>query len=224
MPLLERLIDTIAPHDCLGCGREGSLLCAWCQPDACTPLPARCYQCRRLSPYGATCGKCKRQSKLSHVWVRTDYEEVAKKLVARLKFERAQAAAACVAELMLDALPFMPETVIVAHVPTSTVHVRGRGYDQAQLITRHLATLLGRRQATLLARLGRVQQVGSKREERLTQLAGAFRPMNRHLIKGAHILLVDDVLTTGATLEEAARTLKQAGAKQVDAAVFAQTL
>lgn len=223
MSLVERLIGTLAPHNCLNCGQEGTLLCRWCLPDSCPPLPAQCYRCHRLSPDSRVCARCRSRTPLGYVWLRAEYDGLAKQLIYELKFGRNQAAAAVIAELMRDSLPYvLPDTLIV-HIPTSTVHVRQRGYDQAQRIAAELARQLGRRHLPLLARLGQIKQVGSSRQKRLTQLQGAFRPCQAALIKGTHILLIDDVLTTGATLSEAARTLKHAGAKRVDAAVFARS-
>lgn len=125
------------------------------------------------------------------------------------------------AGFMQETLPYLDDALIVP-IPTATIRLRRRGYDHTRLLARQLSRLLGLPYATALARLGQSRQVGTKRTERISQLAGAFYVKNAGLIKGAHILLVDDVVTTGATLEEAARTLKRAGAKTVDAAVFAQ--
>lgn len=224
MPVLERLLRIIAPHYCLGCGQEGAVLCRWCLPEACPPLPAQCYRCHRLSSDSRTCSACRPRTRLGSVWMRTEYDGVAKQLVHALKFTHNQAVAVTAAELLQESLPYLPDDTIIVHVPTSTSHVRQRGYDQAKLLARNLADRLDRRHLTLLARQGQQRQVGSKRQERLTQLSGAFRPLNTSVIKGSQILLVDDVLTTGATLEAAARTLKAAGAKQIRAAVFARSL
>jgi predicted amidophosphoribosyltransferase len=99
--------------------------------------------------------------------------------------------------------------------------VRQRGYDQALLIAKSLSQRLGRPYVPLLARMGDQRQVGHSRITRLNQMEGAFRPLNTMILKNRHVLLVDDVLTTGATCEAAARILRSNGAKRVSAAVFA---
>jgi len=220
MALLERIINTVAPHSCLICDREGKLLCNWCLPDACPSLPSRCYRCKAVTDNSRTCDKCRAQTKLKHVWVRSDYGGAAKGLIHNLKFTGAQAAAPIIASYMHEALPYL-EYVVIVPIPTATIRLRQRGYDHAELLARHLSNISGLPVVKGLARLGQSRQVGTKRSQRHSQLAGAFRPTN-NIAPKAHILLVDDVVTTGATLEEAAKTLKQAGAKTVDAVVFTQ--
>lgn len=153
----------------------------------------------------------------------TPYDGVAKELVARLKFERTQAAAKDIARAMAARLAFVDvEQLIVTYVPTANACVRMRGYDQAQLIARELARELGVPYAALLARVGSARQLGASRELRHAQLGNAFRPLKPYATRKASVLLVDDVITTGSTLEAAAATLKTAGAKIVHAAVFAR--
>ncbi len=116
----------------------------------------------------------------------------------------------------------MSQETIIVHVPAATSRVRARGYDQSKLIAKQLASIFGCSQQTLLSRHGQARQVGAKRDKRFSQVVGAFTPRKVDGIKNAHILLVDDVLTTGASVEEAAKVLKAAGAKTVNAAIFAQ--
>jgi ComF family protein len=154
------------------------------------------------------------------VTVGTNYEALAKELVWRLKFSGAQAAASEIAG-HLATIYVGDANVLVVPVPTSSQRVRQRGYDQANLLAKELSQRLGRRYLPCLTRVGQKHQVGASRSQRLAQLSGAFR-VNATIVDGAHILLVDDVLTTGATLQAAARVLKAAGAKRVEAIVFAQ--
>lgn len=220
--LLERITGFIAPHQCLRCGVDGQLVCAWCLPDAVPPVPPRCYRCYAATDNSMTCQKCRRVSKLAHVWVCSEYGGLSKQLIHVLKFERAKAAAWSIADILESILPYFPEETIIVHIPAATSRVRVRGYDQSALIAKALSRRLGCRHATLLMRRGQSRQVGAKRDKRLRQLEQAFSIRNPAMVKSGHILLVDDVLTTGATLEHAAKALKAAGAKSVDAAVFAQ--
>jgi ComF family protein len=222
MKILEKLVGIVAPHTCLSCGQEGRLVCEWCLPDVCAALPERCYKCHKLSRDSRVCTSCRKKSRLGSVWVRTEYGGIAKQLVHKLKFERATAAALPIAEMLADTLPYLSESTVITYVPTASSRYRQRGYDQAALIARQLAQIRNVRCIPLLARHGQTRQVGAKRTQRISQLEGAFRPRNAYAIMDAEILLIDDIVTTGATIEAAARVLKDAGAKRVNAAVFAQ--
>lgn len=221
MPLLDNVLSLIAPHDCLVCGREGSLLCNWCAPDAFPPVPSRCYRCQRLTSDYATCPNCRRYTALKHVWVVTQYESTAEELLHKYKFERARAGAVNIAEALNNTLPYIKDALIVP-VPTATSRVRQRGYDQVALLAREIGR---RRQLAWLravTRLTQSRQVGANRQKRRSQLQNAFLVTKPVQVKGAQVLLVDDVLTTGATLEMVAEVLNHAGAKSIDAVVFAQ--
>ena len=196
----EQLFNIIAPHECLGCHAEGALLCGVCR----TRLP------EVAAPHLAG---------LERVWAVTTYDGVAKRLVYKLKFERAAAAANDLAAAMAAKLP--KEDWVITHLPTAPGRVRQRGYDQAQLIARKLALLTGAPYTALLVRQSGQRQLGQSRAVRQVQLHDAFRPLRA--LAGQHVLLVDDVLTTGASCQAAAAVLRAAGAAQVSAAVFALT-
>jgi ComF family protein len=222
MFILERIIDVIAPHQCMVCEEEGKLICAWCLPEAAPPIPSRCYWCKEQTSESEVCVKCRRFSPLRHVWVRTEYKHVAKRLIYKLKFNHTPAATEPIVKLISESLPWFSNETIVVHIPTATSRRRQRGYDHAQLIAKGLSQDRALRHSSLLARAGQTRQVGSKRTTRLSQLKDAFRAQKPYMLKGAHILLVDDIVTTGSTIETAAKTLKAAGAKRIDAVVFAQ--
>lgn len=219
MALLDKVIGLVAPHTCLVCGREGGLVCVWCQNDAFDSLPSRCYRCHKQTEDNAVCQQCRRISPLKHVWVRTDYDELAKKVIHKYKFLHARAGAVDIAKLMAQGLPYFEDTIVVP-LPTATKRVRQRGFDHTLLLASHLSTELSLDCASLLVRIGQSQQVGTKRSQRIKQVQGAYLVSGEVL--GKKILLVDDVTTTGASIEEAARVLKKAGARQIDAAIFAQ--
>ncbi|HYF97097.1 MAG TPA: phosphoribosyltransferase family protein, partial [Patescibacteria group bacterium] len=148
--------------------------------------------------------------------------DIAKKALHKLKFNRAKASAKTIAEIIDSSLPDLPDDLMVCHIPTANKRVRMRGYDQAQLIAKHLSKIRRWERQTLLARTGKSRQVGAGRRERFKHLEQALRIRNNLELSGKHVLLIDDVTTTGATIEAAAKLLKNAGVKTVDVAVFAQ--
>ena len=222
MLMFEKIISVIAPHTCIGCGVENNVLvCEACQ-ESIPQVPSRCYHCKAATTDFAVCSQCRTVTSLRTVMVYTKHKDIAKELLHRMKYERAQSGIAEMARMMAPLLAAFDEDVLLAHVPTATKRVRLRGYDHAKLLSHSLGRISGHEAQTVLARLGQAHQVGSSRAQRLKQIDGAFRPVRSELIKGRHIVLVDDVLTTGATLEVAARTLRRAGAKRVSAIVFAE--
>jgi ComF family protein len=221
MNIMEGTLALIAPHVCLGCGTEGSLLCKGCMYSSLTPLPSRCYRCHKITQQFAVCTSCKNTVVPRTVWLGAEYKDLAKDLVHTLKFERAKAAAGLMAGYLDSLLPFLDDNTVITNVPTANSRVRIRGYDQSKLIAKSFAARRGLKYCECLQRIGSLRQVGSSRKDRLTQLETAFQPLSVATFKKKPVLLIDDVLTTGATIEAAAKVLKANGAKSVEAAVFA---
>jgi ComF family protein len=157
------------------------------------------------------------------VWFCTAYNDLPTELVKALKFEQKRSTALAMAKLIDDGLPYFASAPLVTYVPTAPSRRRERGFDHAQLIAKELAKLRGWHLATLLKRQSKIRQIGANRKIRRSQLKDAFRAVNANLIKNNNILLVDDVVTTGATIEACAKVLLRAGAPTVDSAVFAYT-
>jgi ComF family protein len=220
MSLINRILAVLTPYECLMCTDEGDLLCLDCIQQL-TSFPEECYRCRKPSKGGLTCPECVPACSLYRVRAGTVYEGISKELVARLKFTGAQSAARPMATCLLPDIDTRGNPLIVP-VPTATSRVRGRGYDQAKLLARELSRRTGLPYLDCLLRSGQTHQVGSSREQRLRQLRGAFRLRAAQKVYGRRILLIDDVLTTGATLEAASKLLKACGTGQVEAMVFAR--
>lgn len=201
--LLDTIIGMLAPHACVGCGQEGALLCSECGYILSDPAA---YSVR---------------GSLDTIRTATSYEGFARDLVWQLKFRGARAAADVMTRHMEPLVPADAGAIVIP-VPTATRRVRQRGFDQAKLLARQLSRRTGLRYLDCLRRYGQTHQVGASREQRLTQLAGAFRAKKDVDLRNRRVVLVDDVLTTGATLETAAGVLTNLGANQVDAIVFAQ--
>lgn len=223
MRVLEKLFDVVTPYDCLVCGHEGKLICPWCWPDAFDSVPSRCFICKKASSDSTSCKNCITSSvTLEHVWVATAYTGYSKQLVKGMKFAQHRQAAHLIAAQLHQTLPYLDGDYIVTYVPTASSRRRERGFDHAKLIAAEFARVRRLAYAPLLIRCNQTRQVGHSRSERLAQVAGAYRPARSRHISKRKILLIDDVITTGATIQEASRVLRAAGAKSVDAAIFAQ--
>lgn len=221
MSILETLISSIAPHECMTCGQQGTALCEVCALERVQSLPPRCFRCLKRTPEFRTCTNCRRTAPLQSVWPASEYNEEIKEAVKAYKFGRVRSLARPLALLLDDCLPYFSNPPVVVNVPTAPARIRARGYDHALLLARQLAQIRGWQHIELLRRVGSERQVGASRQTRLEQLEAAFRPIRQSYIVGGHILLVDDVVTTGATLSVAAKTLKQAGAKSISAITVA---
>lgn len=204
MSFIDDLLAIFVPHLCIGCQQEGSLLCG---------------ECRQLLP--APSDSWQTLTHLEHMQAVTEYGGLAKALLWRLKSGGAQAAARAMAECMAPLVRAVPESVIVP-IPTATSHVRQRGYDQVGLLARELRRCTGVPVEAVLARSGQTHQVGSSRSQRLQQLQSVFWA-KRPIAVDTRIILLDDVTTTGASLEMAAQVLRNAGACHVEGLVFACT-
>lgn len=147
-----------------------------------------------------------------------------KDIIDLLKFQRASAVSVDIARCMSSILPLLPKDTIVCHVPTAHKRIRERGYDQARLIAKSLAKQKGLSYQKLCSRLSASRQLGASRDQRFMQAKKAFALHRGVRLEGAFVLIVDDVTTSGATLEAIARLFKDAGAKQIDAVVFAQAI
>ncbi|PLS81077.1 hypothetical protein CYG49_03005 [Candidatus Saccharibacteria bacterium] len=212
--IIEHILNVVAPHHCVGCNEEGSLLCSVCF-EAVTegPTPLCCF-CSAPSAMDWLCTSCRTIKKCDAVWVVGSYENELKNLVHAFKFERAKAARTVIAKLLLTTLPYIPTTTIVVSVPTTPQHTRQRGYDHTCLVASLIATERGYKYQPLLKRISSTRQLGKDRKERFIQAEEAFAVV-QPLPRDAQILLIDDVITTGATVQAAARCLKEAGAARV---------
>lgn len=220
--LLENILAALTPYSCLSCGNEGALICSGCMLSEFVDLPPQCGFCRTSSKYFATCASCRKSHLLEHIWIATDYKELARWLVTGTKYSARRAGCRIQANVIEDTLPLGLKYDLITSVPTITRHIRQRGFDHAQLIAQHLAKGRIIPYQELLHRQGQSAQLGNTRAERLRGIKGQIYVDESLDLKAKKILLVDDVLTTGATISECARVLRKAGAKSVDAAIFAR--
>jgi predicted amidophosphoribosyltransferase len=207
MELLQTALATIAPPLCAGCGRS------------CRPQAILCSRCgRRLAAAEPLLGPG--PPGIDRAWSSASHEGVARSLVVALKFRRLLP----VAELMADRVHWLaPAHMLsgtVVAVPPAAARLRHRGFDPAGEFAGALAERIEAPLSRCLVRRGGRRQVGRRRAERLG-LPPRIEPLGT---APPSVLLVDDVLTTGATLSACAQALRQAGARRVVAVTFARRL
>jgi ComF family protein len=234
--LRELLLDALFPIDCLVCERplRGSAsragpLCTTCRDATPVPPPPLCVRCgvsvapARPGPEDITCAACIAQPPaFARARGAALYEPgpTASPLVAAvhaLKYHGARPVARSLALLMVTRLPVPPDVLIVP-VPLHPTRLRERRFNQAVLIAREIGRLWGRPTAprVLARRLPTTPQTQLPAAARRRNLADAFLVAQPHAIAGRHVLVVDDVITTGATADACARVLLATGACRVD--------
>jgi ComF family protein len=209
-------------------------LCPDCTARFAAPVP-RCGRCAlRLPAAAALCGACLRETPPQRRAVCVaDYAFPWDALIADFKFRGQVELAGAFAPLLAraaataDTGPPGPRPEMLLPVPLAPARLRERGYNQAWELARRVARLCGiGARADLLSRpIDTAHQADLPRALRLANLRAAFivEPGGRETLRGRHVALVDDVLTTGATVHECALVLLRAGAASVDAWVLART-
>ena len=221
--ILGQISQIIVPKSCLVCRHPGSYICSKCLGKALKPRSTNCYRCSWGNDRGQLCIGCENYSYLAGTTVIAHYEGVARDLVLGLKNHNDVWAAEVLGSMIARSIMrSRTQITIVTAVPTSPQRYHERGYNPAEHLARVVARQLGLPYRALLLRLSVTHQIGQSRSQRLRQIKGAFYPRGRRLVEGASVLIVDDVLTTGATLEEAARVLRVSGADLVWAAAVAR--
>ena len=218
--LLSRLVYMLAPSACLRCGAAGAEVCERCMDQVLQPKTPTCFRCNRLTRGFRTCRNCRRHTPLRRVWVAGYYEGIVTELISRMKYHNAIDNGRIGGQLLSAAIE--GDWDLVVPVPSSPQRLRKRGFNPAYRIARSLARTQQRKCRSVLLRRDNRQQVGSDRKQRLTQVQSAFTLRSPRLVEEKRVLLVDDVITTGATLDACARCLHQGGARSVEAAVLAR--
>jgi len=234
---LAPLVDFVFPPRCPLCG-EGLAaqtgLCAGCWAELAIPGDPSCARCQRPFGHGrgqdgTICAPClAAPPKHDGIAAGTLYNDASRRLVLAFKHGRRIALAPMLARLIAARCPAMAGEWLVVPVPLHRMRLWSRGFNQAALLARELARLTGsrllvdglvrRKPTPVLGGLGR------KARARALQGAIAANPGRAARIKGANVLLVDDVLTSGATSGACVSALKRAGAKKVVIACFARVL
>jgi ComF family protein len=239
--LFTRLIETfharranaagLLPSLCAVCRGWGTRrVCADCVREFATEVP-RCSRCALQVQAGmGLCGACLVDPPpFSRTFAAVDYAHPWDGLIGHFKFHDALDLAPALTQRMLDALRRRdePPSALILPMPLSDARLRERGYNQAWELARRLASALRcAADARLLLRVKDTpHQLALAPEKRAANVRAAFavEPTRIAEVRGRSIALVDDVMTTGATAAEAARTLLRAGAIDVQIWVVART-
>ena len=213
------LLDLLYPKRCVGCGREGGYFCDACR--AVLPwIPSPwCPQCGLHLAPGAPCSFCSAHELaldgLSSAFL---YQSPVREAIIALKYRGLTALSAELAELLADHVSKRRFAVdVIVPVPLHRSRQRERGYNQSEVVGRDLGRLLGlpiniKTLSRLRSTAPQAQQ--TSRDERLRNIEGAFAA-RAEVTQGQRVLLLDDVCTTGATLNACALALRAAGAQAV---------
>jgi len=214
LPVCETCLQGISPLSGILCGICGEKLVSKFVE---TPEGPRCGMCRRAAPpfaravaFGA-------------------YDGVLRDLIHLLKYQRVHPVAPLLGRLLGQALAgvSLPENLLVVPVPLFKDKLRERGFNQAEQIARafvrqHVSGAIQLDASSLVRSRQTASQTGLTRHQRRANVRGAFSVVRPERIMAKNVLVVDDVMTTGATVSECARVLVRAGARQVLVATVAR--
>jgi ComF family protein len=219
----ERVLDLVFPPRCAACGARGYLLCPDCTAAISYIQPPACPHCGRRMTRPGICPVCRAYpNALDGMVAATVFAGPVRECIHALKYEGQRPYAGTLAAIARPAFAALPRPDALVPVPLFPKRERGRGFNQSALIARHLA---GDDLPVAPGWLARTRdtppQVGQDREARHANVADAFVCPDA-AVRGRHILLIDDVATTGATLDACARALRTAGAASVRALIVAR--
>jgi competence protein ComFC len=231
--LREFILDIFFPIKCIACGKEGNWICESCESRIKTTGEHVCGVCEKMiTPDGRTCQNCKKKSALSGLVVSAHYANFPVAHGVHLyKYRFISDLSKQLGNLMVKALQKtdIPLADAIIPIPLHPRRLRWRGFNQSGLLAEHIAANLLPQvdlplfENILVRKKYTLPQMGIKDyKNRKQNIEGAFSVTNPLEIKNRIILLVDDVATTGSTIFECARVLKNAGAKEIYAAVIAR--
>ena len=212
-------MDSFFPRRCVGCGRVGDFLCLECLRKLPRLVPPFCPRCGRPQASSIVCPSCwQRPTEIDGIRSLFRFDEVVRKSIHELKYRNLKAISPCLAELLADYLKEnpLPGEALVS-VPLHPRRLRERGYNQSSLLARELAKRIDLpviEDCLIRIKQAQPQVRAIDVEERRSNVADAFVCRDER-VKGKEIILIDDVCTSGATLESCAAVLKDRGATSV---------
>jgi len=217
------VLDLLLPQHCLGCSRTGPQVCDTCTQRLRRIVAPLCARCGGPTAWPvARCRECAgRRLAFAQARAAVAYDEPVRRIVAAWKERGLRRLAPWAADLVVDVVP-RPTADVVAFVPPDRDRRLKRGHHAAEALARELAARWDLPAEPLLRRTRPApRQRGLDRVARRRNVRGAFAAAGQ--VRG-RIVLVDDVYTTGATVNAAASALRRAGARRVEVVTFARTI
>ena len=221
-------LDLIFPQWCVGCGREGDLICYSCRQSLARLEPPVCPKCGRPQTGGILCPSCMNwNAEIDGIRSPFIFGGVMRQAIHQLKYQNLRALTAPMAELLGNYLIANPTPgEVLVPVPLHEKRLRERGYNQAILLARELGRLINLPvidDCLTRPRYTTPQARTSSVDERRNNTADAFVCRDQRL-RDKQVLLIDDVSTSGATLDSCAAALKAAGVISVWGLVMAREI
>jgi len=223
LPQVSRLgeiaLDILFPRYCVGCGKEGSFICDPCLRSQPLIMPPVCPLCGRPQASGILCSDCIRwEADVDGIRSPFRFEGVIQQAVYQLKYRNLRSITPMLAGFLYDFMKINSiKGNVLVPVPLHKSRIRERGYNQSFLLVKELAKLSGLPviRNSLVKHVRSLPQARSASvEDRKQNVSGVFSIRDQRL-KGKTVILVDDVSTSGATLDACAGVLKEAGAVSV---------
>ena len=218
------ILDILFPKYCINCHRTGSFLCEDCKYLIEILENQYCPVCgKRISSinYTSICRECKNKTSLNNLYSACSYrDKIVRKLIIQLKSGLIKNLTDPLSDLIISHFQLLNKefhNVLLIPVPLNKKTLRKRGFNQSELITNNLSKKMNLPLITnvLFKEKATTPQSELLVKERMENLKGVFLIKNEEIIKNKEILLIDDIYTTGTTMEECAKTLLKSGAKQV---------
>jgi len=229
-------LDIFFPRNCLGCGKEGKYICENCRTFL-GEAPLICPVCGRGSFSGQRHIDCPSRYQLDGLVALWEYEGLIKTAIHYIKYRKLGDAVSELVALSLETMSkdkerfasffsdLFTEKPFITFIPMFSKKERKRGFNQSELIARALGKITGLETISLLEKMKETEsQTRLKKEKRLKNIEGAFSLKADSLKPPENLILVDDIWTTGATMKEGAKILKQSGAKKIWGFVLARTV
>jgi ComF family protein len=229
MAKLKRIaLDLLFPRYCIGCGREGDFICARCQESLTFITPPICVKCGRPISKGTKCSQCiDERIMIDGIRAPFAFEGLVRQAVHKLKYQNIRALTGTFAMFLFDCMNKNALSAdVLLPVPLHPKRLRERGYNQSYLLARELGRLcdLPVIDNYLIRCVNTPPQAQSSGvNERRKNIRNAFRCRDDSL-DGKGVLLIDDVATSGSTLNTCAEELKSSGAASVWGLVVALEL